>query len=184
MATTTQVPCPHCQKRCGKSHDTRPGKKRDRALRGHQVERILLKRRSRCLRCRKSFTERDKACGWRRKTTVRLREEIGKRAFTQPVAHVAKAAGVDPRFVEECFQTVALQTIERKGLSMDEHLPLRTRKKGNHCWKANSLSLCEHKKSSQRNKHKSARTLESTFPSWRWHGSSSRSYVPGMLLLP
>lgn len=126
MATTTQAPCPHCQKRCVKIHDTRPRKKRDRALRGHPVELIVLKRRFRCLRCRKSFTESDQACGWRRKTTVRLREEIGKRACTQPVAHVAKAVGVGPRFVEECFQTVALQAIERKGLSMDEHLPLRT----------------------------------------------------------
>jgi transposase len=57
---------------------------------------------------------------------VRLREEIGKQACTQPVAHVAEAAGVGPRFVEECFQTVALQVIERKGLSLDEHQPLRT----------------------------------------------------------
>ena len=57
---------------------------------------------------------------------MRLREEIGTHACTQPVAHVAKAAGVGPRFVQECFQTVALQAIERKGLSMDEHLPLRT----------------------------------------------------------
>ncbi len=126
MATTTQATCPHCQKRCVKIHDTRPRKKRDISLRGHQVELILLKRRFRCLRCRKSFTEQDQACGWRRKTTVRLREEIGKHACTQPIAHVAKAAGVGPRFVQECFQTVALQAIERKGLSMDEHLPLRT----------------------------------------------------------
>jgi len=57
---------------------------------------------------------------------VRLREEIGKQACSQPVAHVAKAAGVGPRFVEECFQSVALQALERKGLSMDEHQPLRT----------------------------------------------------------
>ena len=126
MATTTQAPCPHCQKRCVKIHDTRPRKKRDSALRGHRVELIVLKRRFRCLRCRKSFTEPDTACGWRRKTTVRLREEIGKQACTQPVAHVAKAAGVGPRFVEECFQTVALQELERKGLSMDEHQPLHT----------------------------------------------------------
>jgi len=126
MATTTQAPCPHCQKKCVKIHDTRPRKKRDIALRGHRVELIVLKRRFRCLSCRKSFTEPDQACGWRRKTTVRLREEIGKQACTQPVAHVAKAAGVGPRFVEECFQTVALQELERKGLSMDEHLPLHT----------------------------------------------------------
>jgi hypothetical protein len=57
---------------------------------------------------------------------VRLREEIGKQACTQPVAHVAKAAGVGPRFVEECFQSIALQALERIGLSMDEHLPLHT----------------------------------------------------------
>ena len=126
MATTTQATCPHCQKRCVKIHDTRPRKKRDIALRGHPVELIVLKRRFRCLGCRKSFTEPDTVCGWRRKTTVRLREALGKQACTQPVAHVAKAAGVGPRFVEECFQTVALQAIERKGLSLDEHQPLRT----------------------------------------------------------
>jgi transposase len=56
MATTTQAPCPHCQKRCVKIHDTRPRKKRDISLRGHQVELIVLKRRFRCLRCRKSGT--------------------------------------------------------------------------------------------------------------------------------
>lgn len=126
MATTTQARCPHCQKRCVKIHDTRPRKKRDIALRGHPVELIVLKRRFRCLSCRKSFTEPDTACGWRRKTTVRFREEIGKQACSQPVAHVAKAAGVGPRFVEECFQTVALQALERKGLSLDEQQPLRT----------------------------------------------------------
>ena len=218
---------------------------------------------------------------------MRLREEIGKRAFTQPVAHVAKAAGVGPRFVEECFQTVALQEIERKGLSMDEHLPLRTphflgidefaRRKGHrydtilcdlearqvlevsagrkqeevvallerlsdpdavkavsmdmsasyrpavqlclpkahivvdhfhviqHVMKGfkkvlqswahkkegkpllegkQSLASREQKKISRRTKHESARTLESNFPSWRWHGYSRRSYVLGMPLLP
>src|SRR5205807_7102337 len=56
MATTTQAACPHCQKMCVKIHDTRPRKKRDSSLRGHQVELILLKRRFRCLHCRKSGT--------------------------------------------------------------------------------------------------------------------------------
>ena len=125
MATTTQATCPHCQKIGVKIHDTRARKKRDSSLRGHQVELILLKRRFQCLRCRKAFTEQDTACGWRRKTTARLREAIGKQACTQPVAHVAQAAGVGPRFVQECFQSVALQEIERKGLSRDEEHPLR-----------------------------------------------------------
>ncbi len=126
MATTTQASCPHCDKTCVKIHDTRPRKKRDIALRGHPVELIVLKRRFRCFGCRKSFTEPDTICGWRRKTTARFREEIGKQACTQPVAHVAKHAGVGPRFVEHCFQTVALQALERKGLSLDEQQPLNT----------------------------------------------------------
>lgn len=126
MASTTQAPCPRCQTRCVKIHDTRPRKKRDVALRGHHVELIVLKRRFRCGHCRKSFTEHDRACGWRRKTTARLREVIGKRAYTQPIAHVATAAGVGPRFAQECFQTVASQDIEQKGLSLDEQQPLCT----------------------------------------------------------
>src|SRR5258708_31922514 len=51
---------------------------------------------------------------------------MGKHDCTQPVSHDAKAAGVGPRFVQECFHTVALQEIERKGLSLDEQLPLLT----------------------------------------------------------
>ena len=56
MATTTQAACPHCQHICVKIHDMRPRKKRDMALRGHPVELIVLKRRFRCLHCRKSGT--------------------------------------------------------------------------------------------------------------------------------
>ena len=126
IATTTQASCPYCHMQCVKVHDTRPRKKRDRALRDHQVEVILLKRRFRCFQCRKAFTEADTACGWRRKTTARLREEIGKLACTQPVAHVSSALGVGPRFVQECFQTVALQELEGKGLHLDEQQPLAT----------------------------------------------------------
>ena len=127
MATTTQATCPHCHKPCVKIHDTRPRKKRDRALREHRVELIVLKRRFRCLRCRKAGREPDTACGWRRKTTARLREEIGKQACTQPISHVATACGVGPRFVQECFQSVALQDLEEKGLTLDEQQPLTPR---------------------------------------------------------
>ncbi len=126
IATATQATCPHCHKPCVKIHDTRPRKKRDRALREHRVELIVLKRRFRCLRCRKAFTEPDTACGWRRKTTARLREEIGKRAYTQPISHVATACGVGPRFVQGCFQSVALQELQEKGLTLDEQQPLDT----------------------------------------------------------
>ena len=142
IATTTQAACPHCHKPCVKIHDTRPRKKRDRALREHCVELIVLKRRFHCGSCRTSFTEPDTACGWRKKTTARWREEIGKLAYTQPISHVATAAGVGPRFVQECFQTVALQKLKEEGLSMDEQQPLDTpeflgideyaRRKGHH----------------------------------------------------
>jgi len=142
MATTTQATCPRCHTRCVKIHDTRPRKKRDRALREHPVELIILKRRFRCFQCRTPFTEPDTACGWRRKTTARLREAIGQLAYTQPISHVATASGVGPRFVQECFQTVALQDLEGKGLNLDEQQPLATpqylgideyaRRKGHH----------------------------------------------------
>jgi transposase len=126
MATTTQAPCPHCQKICVKIHDTRPRKKRDIPLRDHPIDLILLKGRFRCLSCRKSFTEPDQVCGWRRKTTARLREVIGKQARTQPIAHVATVAAVGPRFVQECFETVATQEMMQKGLSVKDQHPLST----------------------------------------------------------
>ena len=126
MATSTQATCPHCQRRCVKIHDTRRRKKRDLALREHQVELILHKRRFTCLACHTSFTEPDTACGRRRRTTARLRAAIGKQAYSQPVAHVAKACGVGPRLVRECFERVATQAIESRGLSLDEQQPLST----------------------------------------------------------
>ncbi|WP_420799602.1 hypothetical protein [Ktedonobacter robiniae] len=59
-----------------KIHDTRARKKRDVALRDHQVELILYKRRFRCFTCQKHFTELDTVCGKRRRATKRLREGI------------------------------------------------------------------------------------------------------------
>lgn len=51
---------------------------------GHRVELVLYKRRFWCLRCHRAFTESDSACGRRKRTTVRLREEIGKLACSRP----------------------------------------------------------------------------------------------------
>jgi transposase len=142
IATTTQATCPHCQRISVKIHDMRRRKKRDMALREHQVELILLKRRFTCQCCHKSFTEPDAACGWRKRTTARLRETIGQHACTQPVAHVANAFGVGPRFVQECLKIVALPKIEQTGCRIDEKHPLPTprhlgidefaRRKGHH----------------------------------------------------
>jgi len=126
MATSTQASCPRCQQRCVKIHDTRGRKKRDIALREHRVQLLVYKRRFHCLTCRKSFTEPDEACGRRKRTAARLREALGKQAYTQPVEHVAKAAGVGSRFVRECFEGVAAAELERRGMSLNEQQPLAT----------------------------------------------------------
>lgn len=120
MATTTQAICSHCQRISTKIHDTRKRKKRDIALRDHKVEIILLKRRFKCYSCQRSFTEQDTACGWRKKTTARLRECIGQRACMQPVAHVANDFSTGPRFVQECLEVVATTKIEEKGGKIHE----------------------------------------------------------------
>ncbi len=77
IARKKQEACPHCGIMCVKEHDVRKRKKRDVPLRDHQVELILHKRRFWCFTCHKAFTESDSACGRRKRTTVRLREEIG-----------------------------------------------------------------------------------------------------------
>lgn len=126
IAITTQARCPHCQSVSMKIHDTRARRKRDLPLRQRKVELIVLKRRFWCVLCRKPFTEQDTACGWGRRTTRRLREEIGKQASMQPIAHVASQYEVGPRFVQACLHSVARGEIEQKGLSLDEEQTLPT----------------------------------------------------------
>ena len=60
-----------------KHHDRRLRRKRDVPLAGRQVSLLLVKRRFWCLTCRRAFTEPDSICGWRRRTTARLREASG-----------------------------------------------------------------------------------------------------------
>jgi transposase len=126
IATTIQATCPHCQRISVKIHDTRKRKKRDISLRDYQVKIILFKRRFKCYSCQKPFTEQDTACGWRKRTTARLREKIGQQACIQPVAHVAHAFEVGPRFVQGCLEAIATSKIEQKGGSIDEKHPLPT----------------------------------------------------------
>ncbi len=126
IGTNERARCPHCQSMCVKRHDVRPRSKRDVPLGGHRVELVLYKRRFWCLRCRKAFTEPDCACGRGRRTTVRLRELIGKQAVSRPIAHVAKEYGVGPRFVQGCQEAVARSQLAKRGLSLDENKPLPT----------------------------------------------------------
>jgi transposase len=126
IATTERASCPYCGCICVKQHDVRPRIKRDVPLRGHCVELVLHKRRFWCMRCHKAFTESDSACGRRKRTTVRLREEIGQQACSRPLMHVASQYQVGPRFVQACLEAVASIQLTKRGLSLEENGPLPT----------------------------------------------------------
>jgi transposase len=126
IGTNERASCPHCQNVCVKRHDVRPRSKRDVPLRGHRIEVVLYKRRFWCPRCHKAFTEPDRACGRGKRTTLRLREVIGKPAASRPITHVAREYGVGPRFVQGCVETVASIHLATRGLSVEEGKPLPT----------------------------------------------------------
>lgn len=126
IATTNRANCPHCQRVSVKVHDTRPRRKCDIPLRGHRIVLVLLKRRFRCLTCRRSFTEADQACARRQRTTKRLREHIGQQARSRPVSHVAAEMKVGPRLVQTCLEEVAQVELAKRHLSLDETAPLPT----------------------------------------------------------
>src|SRR5437588_1607413 len=126
IGTNERAPCPHCGAVCVKQHDVRPRIKRDVPLRGHRVEVVLHKRRFWCIHCHKAFTESDSACGRRKRTTLRLREEIGQQACSRPLMHVASHYQVGPRFVQACLETVASTQLAKRGLSLEESGPLPT----------------------------------------------------------
>ena len=141
-ATTDREACPTCQRMCVKVHDTRPRKKRDGSLRGHEVHLVLLKRRFRCVNCRRSFTEADTVCGRYKRTTRRFRDLLAHQAEKQPVAHVALERNVGPRFVEECLTASVKLRLANEGRSLEETVALATprflgidefaRRKGHH----------------------------------------------------
>jgi transposase len=126
MGTYERAECPHCRASCLKQHDIRQRIKRDVPLRGHRVELVLHKRRFWCIHCHKACTESDSACGRRKRTTVRLREEIGQQACSRPIMHVADHYEVGPRFVQACLETVASTQLTKRGLSLEESESLPT----------------------------------------------------------
>lgn len=126
IGTRTRATCPRCGQVSVKVHDVRSRRKRDVALGACPVVLVLRKRRFRCRRCARTFTEPDTACGWRRRTTVRLRERLGEQAGTRPVAQVAAEHGVGPRLVRECLEQVAEQRLREEGRTLDEAAPLPT----------------------------------------------------------
>ena len=126
IGTQTRGTCPRCGQVSVKVHDVRSRRKRDVALGACPVVLVLRKRRFRCRRCARAFTEPDTACGWRRRTTARLREQLGEQACTRPVAQVAADHGVGPRLVRECLEQVAEQRLREDGRTLDEAAPLPT----------------------------------------------------------
>lgn len=114
--------CPHCGRPSNKVHDYHPQRKRDLPLRGQGVSLVLWRRRFRCLWClgkkrrARTFSEPDPACGLgpggrARRTTQRLREQIGREPPHQTVKRVAEVYGVGQRFVRECFARRAEEEI-------------------------------------------------------------------------
>ncbi|HEU5378329.1 MAG TPA: ISL3 family transposase [Ktedonobacteraceae bacterium] len=126
MAKRDHAACPHCQQHCTHIHDCREHAKRDVSLREYQVKLIVLKRRFRCRQCQRTFTEPDVACGRRRRTTMRLREAIGKQTLTQTVTHVAQSFQVGPRFVRDCFNSLLSPALCQRGLEQEQEKPLPT----------------------------------------------------------
>jgi transposase len=120
IATTDRANCPTCQKTCVKIHDTRGRVKRDIALRTYPLRLIIVKRRFRCLACRRTFTETESICGRYKRTTKRFREQLAKQACQQPIAQVAEQADVGPRFVEDCLQTLLEERGAKEGRTLNE----------------------------------------------------------------
>jgi transposase len=120
IAKTPQVCCPHCQQLCRTIHDRRARKKQDLPCRTYPIELILLKRRFRCGTCHRVFTEPDTICGWRRRTTCRLRQSIGEQALNQPLSEVGSNLHVGSRFVQTCLQSVLEAELKAQGRVMDE----------------------------------------------------------------
>lgn len=126
IGTQTRAACPRCGRVSAKQHDVRSRRKRDVAVGGYAVVLVLRKRRFRCLGCRRPFTEPDRACGWRRRTTARLREQIGQQALGRPLSQVATAYGVGPRLVQDCWAEAVHAQFAEEGRPLDETAPLPT----------------------------------------------------------
>lgn len=82
---------------------------------------VVCKRHFRCPVRRKVFTEPDDICGWHRRTTERLRQELYEQTGHQTVKRVAEYYGVGQRLVRESFAHYANERMEAAGL--ESHTP-------------------------------------------------------------
>ena len=126
ISSTNRAVCPRCGRVSPKQHDRRLRRKRDVPLAGRQVNLLLVKRRFWCLTCRRAFTEPDTICGWRRRTTARLREALGTQACSRPIAHVAAELHVGPRLVQTCLEAMAHERMLKQGRTLERQASLPT----------------------------------------------------------
>jgi transposase len=98
-----EAECPRCGLPTRWVHQRHVQRKRDAKLWRKPLILALFKRRFRCWRCRKVFTEPDPACGARRRTTARLRETVARWASEATVRAVARAEGVSEGLVERSW---------------------------------------------------------------------------------
>ncbi len=76
--TTARENCPRCGHATSKRHDARERVKLDEPLGERPVLVVVVRRRFRCLRCARTFTEPDLVAGERRRLTRRLRARLGR----------------------------------------------------------------------------------------------------------
>ena len=119
-------PAPDVEKRVARSTIRDSPVKRDIRLRGYQVYLIVDKRRFRCGRCQRPFTERDSACGRYQRTTERFRDQVAKQACQRPITHVAQEEQVGTGFVHACLYAWIEKKLEKKGRTLDEQAKLPT----------------------------------------------------------
>lgn len=125
-ATTDREACPPWKRGGVTIHETRGRGKRERALRGYPGRLVLLKRRFRCIACRRTFPETDRVCGREKRTPRRCRDQRATQACRQPMAHVAEHAHGGPRVVHDCVATVREEPCAKQGRSVDETARLPT----------------------------------------------------------
>ena len=94
--------CPRCGEGTAREHDRREQRKQDRRLRDKLVLLMLVKRRFRCYRCGKVFTEPDEVFGPRRRSSCRFRKYLGQEALHQTVRRTARKERVGEGLVRRC----------------------------------------------------------------------------------
>lgn len=95
--------CPRCGRSTWQVHQRSKQHKQDLTLWGKAATLLLLKRRFRCRSCGKVFTEDDPVCGRRRRTTCRLRQQLGKQAEETTVRTVARWHDVSEGLVQRSW---------------------------------------------------------------------------------